>query len=84
MGGSLMTAVAIVQSITETKDRNENKMGFVNLFARDGSVRAVCFKSKWGALKRFLKPGELVLVRLEKNERGYKLDQVLPLYKEAK
>ncbi len=77
--GRTVTTAAIVTAVTQTKDRNQKAMGFVELFMGDDRLRAVCFASNWGTFRKHLGIGTLVLCKLDKTSRGYTLTEVMPV-----
>jgi DNA polymerase-3 subunit alpha len=82
MDGCRLPAIAIVQKVRETTDKNGKKMGFADLFAQDGVIRTVCFQSQWRALHRNLTVGSMVIARIDKEGEAFILKDVQPLGRE--
>ena len=67
----------IVRTVREKLDRNGKTFAIISLFAQDGNIDAIAFNQCWKEAKHMANPGELVVCRTSKNDRGIQIQELL-------
>lgn len=71
---------AIITRVKPHKARDGRPMGFLDLATEVNDLSVVCFNSTWDAHHTKFKPGTLCIVDVNKNDRGYSLKLLEPIY----
>lgn len=63
-------AIAVVAHVRERLDKKKQRMAFFTLVGPKNVVQAMCFGSSWPVFRDYVKPGELLALRLETMRDG--------------
>jgi len=77
--GSRYTVACVVASLRPHTAKNANKMGFAKLETEFTEIDAVVFSTPWQKYSKMMKPGSLGIADVFKTERGWALDEFMPI-----
>lgn len=77
--GSRYTVACIVSSLRPHTSQNSKKMGFAKLDTEFTEIDTVVFSTPWQKYHKMMKPGTLGIADVFKTERGWALDEFMPI-----